>query len=96
MAAYSSIARRQCGSARAVCTEEGTEEAFGGVAVVSAARISRSTGRRTPAGGGATSHHRVDVPRVAVNGDRVVHRRLRVGRRDGGGPRAWPACGCGK
>jgi hypothetical protein len=29
---------------------------------------------------GASSHHRVDVP--VVNGDRMVHRRLRVGRRD--------------
>jgi hypothetical protein len=27
--------------------------------------------------GGAASHHRVNVPGVAVNGDRVVHRRLR-------------------
>jgi hypothetical protein len=34
---------------------------------------------------GALSHHQVDVPRVAVNGDRVVHRWLRAGRR---GPRA--------
>jgi hypothetical protein len=49
-AAYSSsIARRQCGSARVVRTEEGTREASGGVLDVSAARISRSMGRRTPA-----------------------------------------------
>jgi hypothetical protein len=48
-AAYSSIARRQCGSARAVRTEEGTGEASDGVVVVSAAKISRSIGRRTPA-----------------------------------------------
>jgi hypothetical protein len=48
-AAYSSIARRQCGSARAVRTEEGTGEASGGVVVVSATKISRSIGRRTPA-----------------------------------------------
>jgi hypothetical protein len=47
-AIYSSIAQRQWGSARAARTEEGTKEASGGVAVVSAARISRSTGRRTP------------------------------------------------
>jgi hypothetical protein len=45
----SSMALRQCGSARAERTEEGTGEASGGVAVVSAAKISRSTGRRTPA-----------------------------------------------
>jgi hypothetical protein len=31
--------------------------------------------------GGAASHHRVDVPGVAVNGDQVVHRRLRGHRR---------------
>jgi hypothetical protein len=32
----------------------------------------------------------VDVPRVAVNGDQVVHRRLRAGRRDvGGRRRVW-------
>jgi hypothetical protein len=48
-ACSSSIARRKCGSPRAMRTEEGTGEASGGVAVVSAARISRSTGRRTPA-----------------------------------------------
>jgi hypothetical protein len=36
-------------SARAARTEEGTGEASGGVAVVSAARINRSTRRRTPA-----------------------------------------------
>jgi hypothetical protein len=66
----SSIARRQCGSARAVRTEEGTGDASDGVQVVSATRISRSTGRRTPA---ARCHHRVDVPKVAVDGDRVVH-----------------------
>jgi hypothetical protein len=36
---------------------------------------------------GATSHHRMDVPGLAVNGDRVVHRRLRVRRRDGGSHR---------
>jgi hypothetical protein len=34
---------------------------------------------------GASSHHRVDVPGVAVDGDRVVHRRLRADRRDVGG-----------
>jgi hypothetical protein len=27
------------------------------------------------------SHHRVDVPEVAVDGDRVVHRRLGMGQR---------------
>jgi hypothetical protein len=32
--------------------------------------------------GGAPSQHRVDVPWVAVDGDRVVHRRFRAGRRD--------------
>jgi hypothetical protein len=32
----------------------------------------------------ASSHHRVDVLGVVVNGDRVVHRRLRASRRDGG------------
>jgi hypothetical protein len=32
--------------------------------------------------GGTTSHHRLNVSGVAVNGDRVVHRRLR-GRRRG-------------
>jgi hypothetical protein len=48
--AYSSfIAQCQCGSARAVQMEEGTREASREVAVVSAARISRSTGWRTPA-----------------------------------------------
>jgi hypothetical protein len=47
---------------------------------VSAARISRSTGT-----GGASSHNRVDVLEVALNGDRVVHRRLRAGHRDVGG-----------
>jgi hypothetical protein len=31
---------------------------------------------------GASSHHRVDVPRIAVNGNRVVHRPLRAGRLD--------------
>jgi hypothetical protein len=35
--------------------------------------------------GGAPSHHRVDVPGVTVNGDRVVQRRLGAGRRDVGG-----------
>jgi hypothetical protein len=30
---------------------------------------------------GAASQHRVDVSGVAVNGDRVVHRRLRASRR---------------
>jgi hypothetical protein len=49
------------------------------LAVVSAARVSRSTGRRTPA---ARRHHRVDVVGVAVYGDWVVYRRLRAGRRD--------------
>jgi hypothetical protein len=51
-AAYSSIARRQCGSARAVRTEEGTGEASGGVVGVAAAKISRSTieGRQRRAG----------------------------------------------
>jgi hypothetical protein len=34
---------------------------------------------------GAASQHRVDVPGVAVNGDRVVHRRLRARRQDGEG-----------
>jgi hypothetical protein len=34
--------------------------------------------------GDTLSHHRVDVPRVAVYDDRVVHRRLRAGRRDVG------------
>jgi hypothetical protein len=48
--------------------EEGTGEAFGGVAAVSATQISQSTGRRTPA---ARCHHRVDVPRVAVDGSQV-------------------------
>jgi hypothetical protein len=48
-AAYSSIAHHQCGSARAVRTKEGTGEASSGVVVVSAAKISRSTGRRTTA-----------------------------------------------
>jgi hypothetical protein len=43
------IAQRQWGSASAAQTEEGIGEASGGVAVVSVARISRSTGRRTPA-----------------------------------------------
>jgi hypothetical protein len=47
-AAYtSSIARCQWGSARAARTEEGAAEASGGVAVVSATKISRSMGRRT-------------------------------------------------
>jgi hypothetical protein len=32
--------------------------------------------------GGAPSHHGVGMPGVAVDGDRVVHRRLRVGCRD--------------
>jgi hypothetical protein len=31
--------------------------------------------------GCATSHHRVDVPEVAVRGDRVVHRGLDAGQR---------------
>jgi hypothetical protein len=53
--------------------EEGDGEAFGGVVVVPAARISLSTGRRMPADCGASSHLWVDVPGVAVNGDRVVH-----------------------
>jgi hypothetical protein len=48
-ATYSSIARRQCGSAKAMRTEDGTGDASGGVVVVSAARISRSTRRRTSA-----------------------------------------------
>jgi hypothetical protein len=43
--AYSSMALRQCGSARVERTEEGTGEASGGVAVVSAARIRRSSRR---------------------------------------------------
>jgi hypothetical protein len=30
-------------------------------------------------------HHRVDVPGATVDGDRVVHRRFRAGRRDVGG-----------
>jgi hypothetical protein len=30
----------------------------------------------------ASSHHRVDLPGVAVDGDRVVHRWLGTGRRD--------------
>jgi hypothetical protein len=29
--------------------------------------------------GGALIHHRVDVPMLMVNGDRVVHRRLGAG-----------------
>jgi hypothetical protein len=37
------------GSVRATRTEEGTGEASGGVSVVSATRINRSMGRRTPA-----------------------------------------------
>jgi hypothetical protein len=41
---------------------------------VSAARISRSTGRENA--GAASSNHRVDVSGVVVDGDRVVHRRL--------------------
>jgi hypothetical protein len=41
---------------------------------VSAARISRSTGRENA--DAASSNHRVDVSGVVVDGDRVVHRRL--------------------
>jgi hypothetical protein len=37
--------------------------------------------------GGTPSHHRVDVPRVAVDGDRVVHKRLGASRRAVGGRR---------
>jgi hypothetical protein len=59
------------GSARAVQTEEGTREASGGLAVVSTARIIQSMGRKNI--GGASSHHRVDMPGVAVHGDRVIH-----------------------
>jgi hypothetical protein len=55
---------------------EGTEEASGGA---SAVRINRSTGRRMLAC--TVSHHRVDVPRVPVDGDQVVHERLCAGRR---------------
>jgi hypothetical protein len=44
---YSSIAQRQWGTARAARVEEGTGEASGGVAVMLAARISRSTGEGT-------------------------------------------------
>jgi hypothetical protein len=41
---------------------------------------------------GAPSHHRVDVPGVAVDGDRVVHRRLGAGRRNvGSGGYGWLA-----
>jgi hypothetical protein len=68
----SSIARRQCGSARAVRTEEGTGEASGGVLDVSAAKNAS----------GAPSHHRVDVSGVAVDGDRVVYGRLGTDRRN--------------
>jgi hypothetical protein len=46
---YSSIARHQCELERATRMKEGTSEASGGVAIISAARISRSMGRRTPA-----------------------------------------------
>jgi hypothetical protein len=42
---------------------------------------------------GASSHQRVDVPGVTVNGDQVVHRWLRARSR---GPRAWPARGDGR
>jgi hypothetical protein len=50
-------------------------------------RSGRISGQNQPIDGpkdtaGATSHHRVDVPGVAVNSDQVVHRRLR-GRRRG-------------
>jgi hypothetical protein len=72
---FSSIACRQCRSARAVRTEEGIGEASGVVVVVSAAKISRSTGRRTPAARRVTIG--VDVPGVAVDGDRVVCRDVR-------------------
>jgi hypothetical protein len=37
--------------------------------------------------GDTLSHHQVDVPRVGVYGDRVVHTRLRAGQRDVGGHR---------
>jgi hypothetical protein len=48
-ATYSSMVQRQRGLARVVRTEEGTWEVFGGVVVVSAARINLSTDRRTHA-----------------------------------------------
>ena len=52
----------------------------------------RISGQYQPVNGpkdtcGASSHHRVDVPGFPVNGDRVVHRRLRASCRDGGGHR---------
>jgi hypothetical protein len=53
---------------------------FSGVAVVLATRISRSMGRRTL--GGVPSDHRVDVSEVAVDGERVVHGRLKAGSQD--------------
>jgi hypothetical protein len=77
---FSSIVRCQCGSARAVRTEEGNEEAYEGVAVVSAGRWVEEHRQPTesPWGGRAG---------VTTDGDRVVHRRLRTGCLDAGGRR---------
>jgi hypothetical protein len=83
-AAYSSIARHQCGSVRAVRTE-GTGEASEGVVVVSAAGISRSMGRRTPASGGRARGHSEWRP-----GGTHTARSGLLGRL---GPRTWSARG---
>jgi hypothetical protein len=54
--------------------EEGTRKVSIGASVV---WISRSSGMENV--GCTTSHHRVNVLRVTMDGDRVVHRRLDVG-----------------
>jgi hypothetical protein len=83
---FSSIVRRQCGSARAVRTEEGNEEAYEGVAVVSAGRWVEEHRQPTesPWGGRARGHDewRPGGTPAAQNG--------MLGRR---GPQARSTCG---